>query len=463
MIEFLKLCGFEAHEIESELPRVERAFTKLGITTEDIARGKGRLLEYYDMELKGVRKILRVIVRELVNLVLAREDGKTKFLYGYMTPNFQIIASALVSRSKEVYAAYLSHHFQAVVGCIFDKIDPILEAAESKWLKGGVVAHCGNVKTFLGLFALNLVPRPDLVITSGALCDTSSKTLDLLHEIYDVPIYCSATCQDRSIKEGPEATKRILDLSAKSMRRFIKSVQEVVGFEITDDMLRGAIEARGELDSAARKLRGLIAGSDPLVMSHTHEALFVHLNSVSASTDSLLSAADAINILNGELEERIHKGVGVVEKGAPRILAILPAHYTDPRQEDLATKLGMAIVSTDVNLGTSDVGKPKDPYDILSLHLERSMYHPPARRIPLIIEECKRLNVDGVLDRFHVGCRTVAGDALMIKDGITNELGIPVLLLERDDFDSRSYNHNDYKKRFEAFKSILLSRRANSA
>ena len=58
MIELLKLCGFEAHDIESELPRVEKAFTKLGITSEDIERGKQRLTKYYDMELKGVRKIL---------------------------------------------------------------------------------------------------------------------------------------------------------------------------------------------------------------------------------------------------------------------------------------------------------------------------------------------------------------------------------------------------------------------
>ena len=74
------------------------------------------------------------------------------------------------------------------------------------------------------------------------------------------------------------------------------------------------------------------------------------------------------------------------------------------------------------------------------------------------MEECKRLNVDGVLDRFHVGCRAVAGDALMIKNAITKKLGIPVLLLERDDFDSRSYNHNLFKKQLEVFKTMMIER-----
>jgi benzoyl-CoA reductase/2-hydroxyglutaryl-CoA dehydratase subunit BcrC/BadD/HgdB len=463
VIELLKLCGFEAQEIESELPRVEKAFNKLGITTEDIERGKQRLNNYYDVELEGVRKILRVIVRELANLLLAKEEGKTKFIYGFMTPGFATIGSALTSKSDEVCAAYLSHHFQAVLGCIFDKIVPILEAAETKWLKSGVVAHCGNVKSLVGLFALDLIPRPDLLITNAALCETSSKTLDLLHELYDLPVYCWNTCQDRDLREYPEATKRIVDLSAKSIRRFIKRAEDIVGFEVTDDILLDALDARSRLGDALSKLRALITSSDPLPISHTHEAFFVDLDSVSLSTGSLLDAIDAINTLYEELQERVNQEQGAVDKGAPRVLAILPAHYTDPRLAHLVGELGIAIVSTDVNLCISDVMGSKDPYAMLSLHLQRSLCHPPGKRIPLIIEECKRLNVDGVLDRSHVGCRTVAGDALMIKSAIEKELGIPVLLLERDDFDPRSYDHNDYKYSLEVFKTILPKRRANFA
>jgi hypothetical protein len=43
MIELLRLCGYEAQEIESDLPRVEKAFNRLGITAEDIERAKQRL------------------------------------------------------------------------------------------------------------------------------------------------------------------------------------------------------------------------------------------------------------------------------------------------------------------------------------------------------------------------------------------------------------------------------------
>ena len=78
MNNLLEYCGFEPSEIESELPRVERAFAKLGITAEDIDIGKRRLFKYYDMELKGLRKIFRLCLKEFVDSLLLKEEGKNK-------------------------------------------------------------------------------------------------------------------------------------------------------------------------------------------------------------------------------------------------------------------------------------------------------------------------------------------------------------------------------------------------
>ena len=77
MIELLKLCGFREDEIDSELPRVEGAFRKLGITTEDIERGKQRLTRYYDIELEGLRRVFRLCLRELVSALLVRDTFTT--------------------------------------------------------------------------------------------------------------------------------------------------------------------------------------------------------------------------------------------------------------------------------------------------------------------------------------------------------------------------------------------------
>ena len=177
MIELLGLCGFEPNEVKSALPRIEKAFNKVGITAIDIEHGKERLNKYYDIELEGLRKIFKLNMLEMVDMILAREEGKKEVVFGFMAPAFETIGTVLNSNSNEVLAAHHSSAFHTIMGCVFAKIVPILEAAERKWLKAGKVTHCANTKTILGLIDLDFIPRPDLLITSGLLCETAPKTI----------------------------------------------------------------------------------------------------------------------------------------------------------------------------------------------------------------------------------------------------------------------------------------------
>jgi len=206
MNELLRLCGFGPSEIESESSRLEKAFYGLGITDDDIARAKQRLATYYDTELLGVRKMLRLQIRQLVDLVLAREEGKRKIIYGFMAPGIDPIGSALIGASKEIYVTSPAQAFLNVLGFIFGKLVPILQAAEMKWLKAGAVGHCAHVKLMLGLFCQDLIPKPDLLVTSGFLCETAPKTVELLSEFYDIPTYCYDGLRDMESMTDPHAS-----------------------------------------------------------------------------------------------------------------------------------------------------------------------------------------------------------------------------------------------------------------
>jgi benzoyl-CoA reductase/2-hydroxyglutaryl-CoA dehydratase subunit BcrC/BadD/HgdB len=459
MIDLLKLCGFDEQEIKSELPRVEKAFRRLGITTEDIELGKQRLNKYYDIELEGVRKMFRLILRELVGAVLAKEEGKKKLIYGFMAGQIVPIGSAVVSKSPEVCSVHHSWAFHIIVGCVFGKIVPVIEEAEKRWLKAGLVAHCANVKTILGPIASGLFPKPDLLVTAGTLCETSSKTLDLMQEVYGIPVSYVDSCQDREFKEYPDATERSAALLATSIRRLVARVQEIVGFEITDDELWEAMNARDRLSAAMDKLKDLVASCDPLPLNPSEENIWMCLNSLTLNSDGIAEAIDAVNALHAEVQERVNKGVGVVEKGAPRVLAILPAGQTDPRLEMLACEVGIAIAGLDTRLSVPHVKRAEDPYvELAHRSLNGSLSTVLARRIPLIIEGCKKLKVDGLLDRFHVGCRAIAADPILIKDAVEKELGIPVMSLEWENFDPRAYNHEEFKRRLEVFKAMMLAR-----
>jgi benzoyl-CoA reductase/2-hydroxyglutaryl-CoA dehydratase subunit BcrC/BadD/HgdB len=70
------------------------------------------------------------------------------------------------------------------------------------------------------------------------------------------------------------------------------------------------------------------------------------------------------------------------------------------------------------------------------------------------------MHIDGMLERYHVGCRTVVGDSIVIQNAVQKELGIPVLLLEWENFDPRVYKHEEYKRRLEDFKAMMTQRAA---
>jgi benzoyl-CoA reductase/2-hydroxyglutaryl-CoA dehydratase subunit BcrC/BadD/HgdB len=462
MIELLTMCGFETHELETELPRIERAFHRIGITTEDIGRGKERLARYYDIRLQGVRKAIGLSIREVVDTVLARDEGKKKILYGFMAGGFEILGSAVVTHSKDIHVSMLAPTFQFVLGCIFDKLIPVLEAAEQKWLKSGKVCHCANVKTLVGLLTLDIIPKPDLLVTSGQLCDTSPKTLDILHELYNIPIGYFDTCQDREFKDYPDS-KRVISLSATSLRDLTHKVQEVVGFEITDDMLWDTINGRNEPRRIFRDVQNLMETSDPQPICATHETLLSFF-SIPISTVSNSELCAILSTLCKELQKKVDRKEGVVPKGAPRILNLLPPNASDPRLDYLLCELGFASVVSETGHfpvhGNRYIDfnedKPNDPYYAIASTLHRSLSQALCSRTAIISEICKNLHIDGVIGRYHVACRTTVGDPLLMKDVINASLGIPVTVLEWESFDPRVYNEEQLRRRLELFRDSMV-------
>jgi len=126
--ELLKLCGYEPDEIERERPRIDKSFKKLGIEAEDIARGESRIREFFDIELVGMRKVLGIWMKELINIVLAREEGK-RIVYPSFPPAAELNATASLA-SEDIYAINPEVVLCQTMGQIFDKLTPIQEAAE---------------------------------------------------------------------------------------------------------------------------------------------------------------------------------------------------------------------------------------------------------------------------------------------------------------------------------------------
>lgn len=465
MHELLALFGYEEDEIENEAVRVAKAFERLGVTSQDIVDAKGRLTRYYDLELVGVRKMLGLYLRDMVDLVLARDEGKTKVVYAIMAEGFDLIASAFGSKTKELFVSWPESLFEVLFGpgC-FEKLTPVLEAAENRWLKAGVVAHCANVKALVGALELKLIPEPDYLVVSGFLCETAPKTIDILHEMYGVPMSYFGTCLDREANEDPDTEARRVRVAARHMRELVEKMQEVVGVEISDDDVVEQVSGKRVLRDNLQKIHQMIDSSERVLMSAANESIVFLSARLAANAGNVPRLAEATTVLCEELERRVATGFDLMKEGAPRLFVMVPASFTDPRLEHLIEETGMIIASTEIDCFWPEGQRtpPKlegtpDVYEGVCSYLYDSKTRKLAERIQIIEQVCRRLKVDGVVCRSHVGCRTIHGDVLVIKDALTRDLGLPAMVLEYESFDPRFYEEETLRGRFEMFKEMVVA------
>ena len=463
MHELLALCGFDERESGELLPRVQRVFARIGVTAADVEIAKRRLTTYYDMELSGVRRLMGLFLKDFCDIVLMRDDGRQRIVHACMLPGMDLLGSAIMENTAEVGLISPNTTFMVVMGCMFGKFVPVLEAAERQWLKAGAVAHCGMVKSRVGLIGLGLIPKPDLTITSGYVCETSPKVNEIIEQMYGIPACFVDAMEDRELGEYPAAS-RATTYAAKSMRAARWRIEQVTGFGLTDDMLWRVLKGRRPLDEAMNRLTELIRTADPLPLGSTHLNLLLAVNCISFVGDQLAEAVDILDTLRAELLSRTRSGAGVTPKGAPRVLAIFPHHHSDPRWEHQANQAGLAIVAFDFQ-GASElagseaaIADPNDPYEVIVQNLHGSFTQPLGGRIAIVVDFCRRLKVDGVLNHYHLGCRYVVGDALILRDALVKELGMPVLMVEWDNFDPRSYNQEQYEAKLETFRTMIESR-----
>ena len=128
-----------------------------------------------------------VLLKDMTDIVLLRDEGARKVIHSCMAPGFEVLGTAINTNSEDVRLTYPNFTFMVVLGCMFGKFVPVLEAAEKLWLRGGVMRHCGMVKSRVGLISLGLHPRPDLTVTTGYLCDTSPKSNEIMEESLAIP------------------------------------------------------------------------------------------------------------------------------------------------------------------------------------------------------------------------------------------------------------------------------------
>lgn len=458
----LTLCGFEPDEIEKERRRIDKAFNILGLGPEDFKRGEERLKQYLDIELLGVRRFLGIWMRELVNLVLSREEHN-KIVYSDFPMELRPLMSMMLSTDeKEVYFATPGQILNMTMGQIFDRLTPFQEAGEENGLPPGA-AHCALYQTRLGAMVKGVIPFPDLSVIASYHCDQPSEAEQLLHEVYGVPVLYLDSCPDANWGDWPTFNDYRVRYCASQARKMFQTFEEMFGCQITEEATRTTNKSNAIYRLKFQEMVEIIGHADPQPISQASLAHAFFLNSM--PTRDTEEKQEALETLVEEVKQRVEEEKGVVEKGAPGVYCTATISV-DPSITRMIEDAGIAI-RIQCPFWLSPWVLTKHPYrewaDMIGVGPCLDVPHSCQAHVAINLANAKEFNVDGVINFYPYSCREWVPTVMITKRTIEKELGVPVLVLEGDAYDTRNYSAGQLRTRVETFAELLRATKAARA
>ncbi len=134
--------------------------------------------------------------------------------------------------------------------------------------------------------------------------------------------------------------------------------------------------------------------------------------------------------------------------------------FKNPLERLLTDELGAAVVVDELNDVFGDPIDPDDPYTSMARRmLDVPLVRSVPERVEHLIGQARAYSVDGAINPCNWGCRQGAGARGLIERGL-GDAGVPVLNLEVDCIDPRSFSEGQLRTRVEAFIEMLSTRRA---
>ncbi len=309
---------------------------------------------------------------------------------------------------------------------------------------------CALIKSFMGFKLAGLCPyiqASDLVV-GETTCDGKKKAYEILNdykETYVMEIPHMKTERDRTLWKG-------------EVLQFKEKLEEITGRKVTEENLRKGIDIVNGKRKALQRLSGL-RRSNPSPISGL-DALLV--NQISFYDDPI-RFTNNINILCDELEDRVKKGVGVVKRGAPRVLIagspMVAPNWKLPYIVETSSAVIVAEESCVGERNTRDLveetgGTLDEMIDAIVdryMKIDCACFTPNEDRIEHITKLAKDFQVDGVIHYNIQFCTPYSVEAYKVEKAL-HEKRIPCLKIETD------YGMEDMgqlKTRIEAFLEIV--------
>jgi len=297
-------------------------------------------------------------------------------------------------------------------------------------------------------------PKPDFLVCCNNICGTVTKWYQQLQRIYKVPlIMIDAPYQYGS--DRPEA----IDYVKAQLQDMMEQVGRITGKKIQWDAFEATVRRSEEATKLWRDVQGLLAHRPAPINSFD---TFIHL----APIVTLRGTPECIAYyqkLYAEIEQRVRDGVASVPGEQYRLGWDNLAIWYKIRF--LAQKFGQhhaaLVVST---YAESFCYQPayRDDKDILrslaANYIAGYINHSIDYRERELLEMVEKFHLNGFVMHSNRSCRAYSLGQYELAKRIEEKHGIPTIMIEADQSDTRSWSDEQVTTRIDAFMEVVASR-----
>ncbi len=312
---------------------------------------------------------------------------------------------------------------------------------------------CSYVRTDLGSIATGKtpagrLPRPDLLACCTNICQTVLYWYRALADHFQVPLVLVDTPYVYGTEAKPHHVQYVRD-----------QLEEVV--RVAGRVSRRKVEPERLAEVARLAKEGTDLWADCLATGRHRPAPwtgidgFFHMAPIVA-----LRGTEECNayyrMLRDELRDRIARGIGGIKEERHRLLwDNLPIWFAVREVATLLASRGMNFVCTSYTNAWAEAGARIDPSDLVGsaavsyTHIILNQDLP--NRLRILSRLAREYAVDGAVLHSDRSCKPYSIGQVDLKDRLSRDLGIRVLLLEADHNDPRAWASEQGENRLTAF------------
>ncbi len=295
------------------------------------------------------------------------------------------------------------------------------------------------------------LPKPDFLICCNNICGTVLKWYEVQARYYNVPLFIFDTPFIHT-----EFTNEARTYVTRQMEDYIMFLEEVCGIKMDHDKMNDV----GKLSIQSMKLWQDVLDTTmhkPAPMSafdaFFHLALIVTLRGTQIVVDYYIELLD-------EMKQRIAGEISMVPDEQYRLLwDNLPVWYKTRWLSEKFASHHACLVADTYTSAWSGVVHLLDENNILesmamaytSVYINISI----DRMFEKIKTMVKKYDIDGMVMHSNRSCKPYSFGQYDLRKMIANEMNLPVLIIEADMVDERSFSKGQIETRIDAFMELL--------